>query len=270
MGGRLLDFAGRVGSGVMLVSLYLFLYAPIAYIIFTSFSKNIAWPFPLKFSLRGYELLYIGRTYHEALYNSLILGLGSSVLCTFFATLGSIAVLKYRSRWRRLIVITYLCPLFVANLLVGISSLLFNRQVLDLPGNMGSAIVANAVHGTSFAFLIMLAQMLRYDWRLDDAAMVFGARPLRCFWEITLPNIWPAMLGAFVISFILAFNNLEISFYNLGATQTLPSTAWGSLRHGLGPELPALAALVNCVVFIAFAVMYLLMRYRIVSFGHRD
>ena len=52
--------------------------------------------------------------------------------------------------------------------------------------------------------------------------------------------------------------------------QMLRSTAWGSLRHGLGPELPALAALVNAVVHITFAVMYLLMRYRIVSFGHRD
>ena len=173
MGARLLDFAGRAGSGVMLVSLYLFLYTPIVYIIFTSFSKNIAWPFPPEFSLRGYQLLYVGRTYHEALYNSLILGIGSALLCTLFATLGSIAVLKYRSRWRRLIVVTYLSPLFIATLLVGISSLLFNRQVLGLPGNMGSAIVANAVHGTSFAFLIMLAQMLRYDWRLDDAAMVF-------------------------------------------------------------------------------------------------
>ena len=83
---RLLDVAARAGSGVMLVSLYRFLYAPIAYIVFTSLSKNIAWPFPLKFSLRGDELLYIGRTYHEALYNSLILGIGSAPLGTFFAT----------------------------------------------------------------------------------------------------------------------------------------------------------------------------------------
>lgn len=267
---RAFDIAGKLTSGTMLVLLYVFLYTPILYIIYTSFSKNIVWPFPPQFSLKGFELLWIGRTYHEALVNSLILGLGSAVISTFFATLGSIAVLRYRSRWRRLVVICYLCPLFVANLLVGISSLLFNRQVLGLPGNMVSAILANAVHGLSFAFLIMLAQMLRYDWRMDDVAMVFGARPLRCFWEITLPNIWPAMLGAFIISFILGFNNLEISFYNLGATQTLPSTAWGSLRHGLGPELPALATLVNFAVFLAFAAMYLLMRYRIVSFGHRE
>jgi ABC-type spermidine/putrescine transport system permease subunit II len=153
---------------------------------------------------------------------------------------------------------------------VGISSLLFNRQVLDLPGNMGSAMIANAVHGTSFAFLIMIAQLARYDWRLDDAAMVFGAKPLRCFWEVTLPIIWPAMLGAFIVSFILAFNNLEISFYNLGAIPTLPTIAWGSLRFGLGEELFALAALVNGVVLLIFTIMYLLMRYRVVSFGHRD
>ncbi len=270
MAGSVWSVIGRAISGIMLVLLYLFLYAPVFYIIYQSLSKNIAWPFPFKFSLKGYELLWVGRTYHEALYNSLTLGVGSAIVCTFLATIGSMAVLKYRSRWRKFVVITYLCPLFVSNLLIGISSLIFNRQVLDLPGNMVSGVIAISIPGTAFAFLIMLAQMARYDWRLDDAALVMGARPLRCFWEVTLPNIWPAMLGAFIISFILAFNNLEISFYNLGATQTLPSTAWGSLRHGLGPELPALAALVNGVVFLAFATMYLLMRYRIVSFGHRE
>ena len=122
---------------------------------------------------------------------------------------------------------------------------------------------------TAFGFLIILAQLVRYNWDMDDAAMVFGAKPLRCFWEITLPTIWPSLFGAFLISFILAFNNLEISFYNLGAIPTLPSVAWGSLRFGLGPELFALAALVNGFVFLVFAVMYLLMRFGIVRFGYR-
>jgi len=105
--------------------------------------------------------------------------------------------------------------------------------------------------------------------QMDDAAMVFGASPMRCFWEVTLPTIWPSLLGAFLITFILAFNNLEISFYNLGAIPTLPSVAWGSLRFGLGPELFALAALTNGLVFTVFAVMYGLMRTGIVKFGYR-
>jgi ABC-type spermidine/putrescine transport system permease subunit II len=262
--------AAKGSAGFLLATLYVFLYAPIVYVIYTSFNKDLIWPFPPRLTLDAYFALAKSSTYQEALWNSILLGLGSAVMCTVLATMGSISILKYRSRWRGLIAVAYLAPLFIADLLVGISSLLFNRQVLDLPGNMVSAMIANAVHGTSFAFLIMLAQLARYDWRLDDAAMVFGAKPARCFWEVTLPNIWPAMLGAFIISFILAFNNLEISFYNLGAIPTLPTIAWGSLRFGLGPELFALAALVNGVVLLAFTTMYLLMRYRIVSFGHRE
>ena len=269
-GSRLMTGAWKGSASLLLALLYLFLYAPIVYVIYTSFNRDLIWPFPPDFTLDAYGKLAASSTYHEALWNSVLLGLGSAILCTAVATMGSMSILKYRSRWRGLIAVIYLCPLFVADLLVGISSLLFNRQVLDLPGNMGSAMIANAVHGTSFAFLIMIAQLARYDWRLDDAAMVFGARPLRCFWEVTLPIIWPAMLGAFIISFILAFNNLEISFYNLGAIPTLLTIAWGSLRFGLGAELFALAALVNGVVLATFTVMYLLMRYRIVSFGHRD
>lgn len=264
------DRLGTALSGVLMVSLYVFLYAPIVYIAFVSISANTAWPFPAKFSLEGFKLLLGGRAYQDALWNSIIIGLGTAAIATLLATLGAIAVLKYNSRWRFMIVIMFICPLFTAELLVGISSLVFNRQILGLSGNTISAILSNAVHALAFAFLIVLAQLLRYNWRLDDAAMVFGARPLRCFWEITLPNIWPAVLGAFIISFIMGFNNLEISFYNLGASQTISTAAWGSLRHGMRPELPALATLVNIVVLTVFVVIFLLMRYRLASFGHRE
>ena len=258
-----------LGGGALLVLLYVFLYAPIFYVIYTSFAADIVWPFPPSFSLTSYEDLFGSSLYAEALWNSVILGIGTAILSTALATGGAIGILRYRARWRGLAFFLFLAPLFVADLLIGISTLAFNARVLGLPGNLYSAIAANAIPGTSFAFLIILSQLVRYDWAMDEAAMVFGAGPLRCFAEITLPTIWPSLLGAFLISFILAFNNLEISFYNLGAIPTLPSVAWGSLRFGLGPELFALAALVNFGVFAVFAVMYFLMRYRILSFGYR-
>ena len=239
---------GSVVMGVMLFALYVFLYAPVFYVIFASFSADIVWPFPPAFSAMSYEDLFASSLYGGALVNSLTLGIGSAVLSTLLATGGAIGILRYRARWRGLALLLFLAPLFVAELLIGISTLAFNAKVLDLQGNMYSAIAANAIPGTSFAFLIILSQLVRYDWAMDDAAMVFGA---------------------FLISFILAFNNLEISFYNLGAIPTLPSVAWGSLRFGLGPELFALASMVNFVVFAIFAVMYVLMRYRIVQFGYR-
>jgi ABC-type spermidine/putrescine transport system permease subunit II len=209
----------------LLVALYAFLYAPILYVIYTSFAEDIVWPFPPACTLQAYLDVFASSLYADALRNSIVIGLGSGLLSTLLAMGGVIGLLRYPSKYRRLALFAFLAPLFVAELLIGISSLAFNSRVLGLPGNIYSAIVANAIEGTAFAFLIILAQLVRYDWRMDDAASVFGAGPARCFFEITLPTIWPSLLGAFLISFILAFNNLEISFYNLGAIPTLPSIA---------------------------------------------
>ena len=260
---------GVAAASVMLVLLYVFLYAPILYVIYTSFAADIVWPFPPDFTLQAYEDVLDSSLYGDALWNSVLIGLGSGVVSTVLAAAGAIGILRYPSRHRRATLLVFLAPLFVAELLIGISTLAFNARVLGLPGNLPSAIAANAVEGTAFAFLIILAQLVRYDWRMDDVASVFGAGPVRTFLEVTLPTIWPSLLGAFLISFILAFNNLEISFYNLGAIPTLPSVAWGSLRFGLSPELFALASVTNALVFVVFVVFYVLMRTGLVKFGYR-
>jgi ABC-type spermidine/putrescine transport system permease subunit II len=254
-------------QALLLGLLYLFLYFPIGYIAYLSLMENSVWPFPPAWTLEWYDRLQIMSDFHAGLLNSLLIGLGTGTLSALFATAGAIGILRYRVRRRGLLIGAYIAPLFVAQILIGISTLMFNRNVLGLPGSIPSAILANTTYGLSFAFLVILAQLVRYDWRLDEAAMVFGARPLRTFWEVTLPSIWPAVLGAFLISFILGFNNFEISFYNLGAVPTLPTVAWGTLRHGIEPELYALATLVNLAVFLLLFILYLLLRTGLLRLG---
>jgi hypothetical protein len=46
-----------------------------------------------------------------------------------------------------------------------------------LPGNLSSAVLSNTTQALSFAFLIILAQLTRYDRRIDEAAsgpLLFG------------------------------------------------------------------------------------------------
>ncbi len=254
----------------LLLVLYLFLYLPLFYVAYVSFMENSVWPFPPTFTLEWYRSLQSISDFHDGLRNSLLIGAGSGAIAALFATTAAIGVLKYPIRGRWLVIGIYLAPLFVAEILIGIATLMFNRNVLGLPGNLFSAVLANATYGLSFAFLVLLAQLVRYDWRLDEVAMVFGARPARTFWEVTLPNVWPAVLGGFVVSFLLGFNNLEISFYNLGAVPTLPTIAWGSLRHGVKPELYALATIVNALVFAGLLVLYGLIRRGVLRFGVPD
>lgn len=256
-----------VAQAALLLFLYLFLYFPILYIGYLSLMENSVWPFPPVFTWDWYARLGIMSDFHVGLWNSVLIGVGSAVLSTLFATAAAIGVLRYPIRRRGLVAGIYLAPLFVAQVLIGISTLMFNRNVLDVPGNIESAIVANTTYSLSFAFLVILAQLVRYDWRLDEVAQVFGARPLRCFREVTFPNVWPAVLGAFIVSFILGFNNFEITFYNVAAVPTLPTIAWGTLRHGIEPELYALATLVNLFVFVLLFVIFLLIRLGALRLG---
>ena len=103
---------GSVVMGVMLFALYVFLYAPVLYVIFASFSADIVWPFPPAFSAMSYEDLFASSLYGDALANSLILGIGSAVLSTLQATGGAIGILRYRARWRGLALLLFLAPLF--------------------------------------------------------------------------------------------------------------------------------------------------------------
>ena len=259
----------RTAQALILITLYLFLYAPIMYVVYVSFQENSVWPFPSALTGEHYESLWDLDIYRAGLANSLTIGVGTGVIASLLATTAAIAVLRYRMRGRALIAALFLAPLFVSHVLIGISSLIFNKSLLGLPGNIGSAILANATYATAFAFLVVLAQLARYDWRLDEAAMVFGATPSTTFFQVTLPLIWPAIFGAFIVSFLLAFNNLEISFYNLGATPTLPTLAWGELRHGISEELYALAAVINLAVFLLLGVLYVLLRTGFLRIDYR-
>lgn len=262
--------ANKIILGGALILTYIFLYVPILHITLASFSKDIVWPYPIRFTWDAYSSLLQSSIYQEAFLNSLILGLGAAVISTVMGTLAVLSLLKYRSRYKTLILVMMVAPLFVADVLLGISTQVLNGLFLHIPGNLWSAILANSVRGFTYATLIIATQLFRYNWKLDDAAMVFGAGPIRTFFEITLPNIWPALLGAFIVTFILAFNNLDISFYTLGAVPTMPSVAWGSLRFGIKPELYAIAALVNAGVLLCLVVMFILIRTGAAGFGFKE
>ena len=259
----------KTGQVVLLVLLYIFLYFPLLFITYDSFVHNIIWPFPPEWTLEWYQKLLGMSDFHAGLKNSFYIGLFTAIPATLFSTAAVIGLLKYRTRWRGGMILLYISPLFVPGLLIGISTLMFNANVMGMSGKLISAIIANTTEDIAFSFLVILAQLVRYDWRMDEAAMVFGATPAQVFWEVTLPTIWPAILGAFLVSFILAFNNLEISYYNLGAIPTLPTIAWGSLRHGIKPELFALATVINMLVFTAIAGLFFLIQTGMVRFGYR-
>ena len=253
---------GKWTMGAVLVIAYAFLYMPIAHILFASLSSHPNFPYPPELNIGSYVRLYTNSVYQSAFLNSLVIAACTSVLSTVLGFLATVGVLRFGGKRALFYAVFFAGPLFVSEILLGISSMSLYYLVFELQGNMVTAIIANSVHCFSFCFLIMAAMLYKYDWRMNEAAIVCGASPFRTFIEVMLPLTWSGILGSLIVAFVLSLNGLDISFYLLGATPTMPSVAWGALRYGVKPELYALSSIINIAVFAAILGLYLTIRSR--------
>ena len=82
--------------------------------------------------------------------------------------------------------------------------------------------------------------------------MDLGCRPLQVFTLVTLPNIAPGIIAAWLLSFTLSFDDLVISEFLSGpGVTTLPQVIFSYARRGVNPTIFAAAALLISVVTIA-------------------
>lgn len=110
------------------------------------------------------------------------------------------------------------------------------------------------------AELIVNARLAGFDHRLEEAARDLGAGFLTVIRTITLPIIKPAILAAALISFTLSFDDVVVAFFTTGVDNTLPMLLWGLLRHGITPEVNALASVTLLVSGITAVVAELMLR----------
>lgn len=250
------DMLIKWALAAFLVIAYAFLYLPIMHILFASLSSRPNFPYPPELNFASYVRLATNTIYQSAFVNSLIIAASTAVLATTLGFIATIGVLRFAGRRGLVYAIFFAAPLFVSEILLGISSMSLYYLVFGVSGNMLTAIVANAVHCFSFCFLIMASLFYKYDWRMNEAALVCGASPLRSFFEVMLPLTWSGILSSLICAFVLSLNGLDISFYLLGATPTMPSVAWGALRYGIKPELYALSSIINIAVMATIVIFY--------------
>ena len=71
-------------------------------------------------------------------------------------------------------------------------------------------LIAEIWQWTPFMFLILLAALSNVDSSQTEAAEIDGASPLRIFWKIVLPAIWPVMTIALLIRGLDLFRIFDV------------------------------------------------------------
>ncbi|CAB1367335.1 polyamine transporter subunit; membrane component of ABC superfamily [Denitratisoma oestradiolicum] len=235
------------------LAVYGFLYLPLAVVVLFSFNDsqlNAQW---VGFTTRWYSKLLGDGEMLRAAANSLTIALLSSTIATVLGAMAGLAMHRYRFRFLPFLVLT---PVAMPEILLGVSLLLFFRQVLDLTLGFLSILVAHITFSIGFVAVIVRARLAGMDESIFEAARDLGASPWATFRRITLPLILPALVAGFLMSFTLSIDDFVITFFVAGVgVSTLPLQIYSMIKVAVTPEVNAvstlLMALTLSLIFLA-------------------
>ncbi len=239
----------RYFGKVWMALTYLFLYMPLLFMVVFSFNSTRQDARFTGFSLRWYEALTRDSRIVDGFWLSVKVattaGLASAVLATFSA----FVLVRYRRFFGRTLFSGMVnAPLVMPEVVIGLSLLLLMVGVQNVFGwperGMLTIVLGHTLLGLAYGMVVVQSRLLVMDRSLEEAALDLGARPIQVFFLITMPNIFQAILAAFLLAFTLSFDDVVISEFLSGpGVNTLPQVIFGYARRGINPTIYAAATL---------------------------
>ena len=260
------------------LAVYLFLYLPIGIIVLFSFNAGRHASSFQGFSAKWYGKLLSNPFAMEALTTSLIVASTTAVLASLFGTMAALGLQGVRGRLRAFYDAVIYIAIMIPGIVIGIATLIALVTVFDLanpalsalwPEGLGKAprlslgfvslIAAHTLFTMALVIVIVRARLAGMDRTLIEASADLYASPAKTFWQVTMPQIFPAILAGFLLSFTFSFDDFIIAFFVAGAETTLPVYVFSSIRRGVTPEINAIGTLVlTTSLALLIAVQFLL------------
>jgi spermidine/putrescine transport system permease protein len=240
----------KVWFGVLLV----FLYAPLLILLVFSFNDNNLPVFPLKgFTTGAYEAFAANPELRASVLTSFKVASLASLGAVTLGVFASIVLVRRRVVGRGGVSALLLSPLVVPYIALAIGLLVFFNEA-SVPLGIQTIVMGHIVVAIPYAILILVPRLERLDVRLEEAARDLGAGALQTFRYITLPLLLPALVSAYIVAFVLSFDEIVIAYFVNGQTTTFPLYLFSTLRF---PTLLPQVIAVACVAMAASAIVLL-------------
>ena len=277
---RLPLFFAWFGCGVVLLL--------VLFVVWMSFVAGV--PTQPDMTLQNYVDALDGYLFWRVIPNTAMVGLGTVAVVLFFsvplAWLLHRTDVPYRELWITLIAVAVIVPGFLKAMgwvmLLSPKIGLINKFLMYVFGLSQAPLAIDNVWGVAFVqglmltptmFFLLAGPMRSMDPALEEAAQVSGATVWRTMWWVSLPVLWPAILGGAIYTFMTAISIFEVAALlgGIGKTPVLATElflntnpigdAAGIPRYGMSGVYGLMIAVPSFV-----ALYYYL---RVIERGHR-
>ncbi len=281
------DFDAWTASLLVLVMLFFaaFLFYPVAFLLKGAFGSGG------RFTLEYFGMLLSSPLQREALANSFLIAVATTILTTLVAVPLAHAFTRYQFRGKTLLggllLVPMILPPFVGaiglrqllarfgsiNLWLADLGILAPNQPLDWLGGGGfwGVVILQVMNLYPIMFLNVSAAMANVDPSMREAAQNLGASGWRLFRTITLPLILPGYFAGAVIVFIWAFTDLGTPLI-FGYSRVVPVQIFDAVNdmntNPMGYALVVFVLLLTLALFLLSKHLVGRQRYEMISRGH--
>lgn len=249
---------------------FLFLYIPIVSLVIFSFNESKLVTVWGGWSTKWYGELLNDPQILGSAWISLKIGVITATLATVLGTIAAMVLTRFgRVRGRGLLTGMVTAPLVMPEVITGLSLLLLfvaMEATFGWPAGRGmlTIVIAHTTFCMAYVAVVVQSRLTDMDDSIEEAASDLGAKPLRAFFDITLPMIAPSLVSGWLLSFTLSLDDLVIaSFVSGPGASTLPMVIFSKVRLGVTPEINALATLIVAVVAIGISISWFFMRKKV-------
>jgi spermidine/putrescine transport system permease protein len=247
-------------------AIYVFLFLPIVVVVVFSFNGTDRYLTDWNgLSLKWYQRALSDTQVQRDLWNSVSIGIINAILATAFGTMAALGLQRVPRRLRGFYdALTYV-SIIIPEIVIALATLILfagfqntaNQFFVSITAEgkpfrvalgQWSIILAHVLFNLSLVLLLVRARLSGMDRTLVDASYDLFATPWRTFRQITFPQLLPAIVAGFLLSFTFSFDDYVISSFVAGVgSQTLPLYIFGQTKQGVTPETNAVAAVMLVV-----------------------
>lgn len=209
-------------SNTYLALILALLYLPIVVIIIFSFANNSNFSFSNGFSFDAYIDMVSGdksQALGEAIKNTLILAVSSSVISTIIGTFATIGIFHLGRRTKKITLTVNQLPMINSEIVMAVALMVFFTAFSTIfPQGWTRLIIGHVSFCTPYVVLSILPRLQKMDSNMYEAALDLGANPLSAMCKVVLPYIAPGIVAGAAMAFTLSLDDFIITQINKGDT----------------------------------------------------
>lgn len=198
---------GFIGSFIIILFL-LMIIVPLFTILIWVFTERWAWPslIPQTFSLRAIQAVLRDKKELTQLFlSSMLISFAVAFLSVVIGTMTARALECYQFWGKKAASFISLLPFLIPGTVFAMGiQVTFIR--MGLSGTIPGVMIVHLICSLPYAVLLLQDGTRAMGVRLEEQARVLGAGPWQAFYKVTLPNLFPVMLSAFSMSYIVSFS----------------------------------------------------------------